>query len=122
MTHEQFPLQTGGNVYCDGARPYSKETNDVTLPGVDPKVRIIEEGRHAYLRLTWDPAMRNPNTMLVTTELLGKARITGLGYENPDGSPLKIDTDYFGKRRSATNPTPGPFESPGEGNLALKVW
>jgi alpha-N-arabinofuranosidase len=57
----------------------------------------------------------------VTTELLGKAKIPELPYENPDGSPLKIDTDYFGKQRNEANPTPGPFENPGQGDLTLKV-
>ena len=32
MTTREFPLQTGGNVYCNGARPYAEETKDVTLP------------------------------------------------------------------------------------------
>ena len=58
----------------------------------------------------------------MTTELLGKAKIPGLPYENPDGSPLKIDTDYFGKRRNEASPTAGPFENPGAGPLTLKVW
>ncbi len=40
----------------------------------------------------------------------------------PDGTPLKIDTDYFGKKRNETNPSAGPFENPGEGKLKLKVW
>ena len=117
----EFPLQTGGNVYCNGARPSSKEAKDVTLPGVDPKARIEDEGQVVYLRLAWERAMRNPNTALVTTELLGKAKIPGLAYENPDGSPLKIDTDYFGKRRNGAGPTAGPFENPGAGPLTLKV-
>jgi alpha-N-arabinofuranosidase len=52
--------------------------------------------------------------------LLGKARIPGLGFENPDGTPLTIDTDYFGKQRGTT-PTAGPFEKPGEGSVRLKV-
>jgi alpha-N-arabinofuranosidase len=120
--NREFPLQTGGNVYCKGARPCSKEAKDVTLPGVDPKARIEDEGQVVYLRLAWDQAMRSPNTTLVTTELLGKAKIPGLAYENPDGSPLKIDTDYFGKRRNGASPTAGPFENPGEGELRIKVW
>ena len=33
----------------------------------------------------------------LTTALLGKAKVTGGAYKNPDGSPLKITTDYFGK-------------------------
>ena len=40
----------------------------------------------------------------MTTELLGKAKIPGLPYENPDGSPLKIDTDYFGKTKRRSEP------------------
>jgi hypothetical protein len=118
----EFPLYTGGNVYFNGARPYAKETNNVALPGVDPKAGIVEEGQNVYLHLALGQALRNPNTRLVNTELLGEAKIPGLAYENPDGSPLKVDTDYFGKRRNATSPTAGPFEQPGEGDLRLKVW
>ena len=29
-------------------------------------------------------------------------------YENPDGSPICFDTDFFGKKRSAS-PLAGPF-------------
>jgi alpha-L-arabinofuranosidase len=60
--------------------------------------------------------------VFVTTELLGKPKIPGLAYENPDSSPLKISTDYFGKLRSKPNPTAGPFEQPDAGDLKLKVW
>ena len=66
--------------------------------------------------------MQKAKTRLVTTELLGKAKIPDFRYENPDGSPLRIDTDYFGKQRNEANPTPGPFESPGSGPLTVKVW
>jgi hypothetical protein len=117
-----FPLLTGGNVYCNGARPYAREAQDVTLPAVDPQVRIDEEGQSAYLHLTWERVMRNPATVLVTTELLGKARITGFPYENPDRSPVKVQRDYFGRTRNTTHPTPGPFENLGEGETKLKVW
>jgi hypothetical protein len=118
----KFPLQTGGNVYCNGARPYAGEAQEVTLPSVDPKVWVTEDGQAVYLRLAWEAVMRNPGTALITTALLGKAKIPGLGYESPDGSPLEVDHDYFGHPRNPTHPTPGPFESPGEGELTLKVW
>jgi alpha-N-arabinofuranosidase len=58
----------------------------------------------------------------VTTARLGKPTISGCAFENPDGSPITINTDYFGKPRNATNPTPGPFETPGTGTLTMKVW
>jgi len=45
-----------------------------------------------------------------------------LPYERADGSAIRIDTDFFGKKRDVSNPTPGPFERPGIGPLRLKVW
>jgi len=59
---------------------------------------------------------------LVTTDLLGKATIPNLPYEQPDGTTIRVDTDYFGKSRNESNPTPGPFEDPGRGALVLEVW
>ncbi|MHC4193751.1 MAG: hypothetical protein ACYSP9_06210, partial [Planctomycetota bacterium] len=54
--------------------------------------------------------------------LLGKAAIPNLSYVNPDTTPLKVDTDYFARKRNEQNPSAGPFENPGEGQLSLKVW
>ena len=58
----------------------------------------------------------------MTTELLGKAVIPDLPYENRDSSPLKVSTDYFGKNRHELNPFPGPFEISESGKQSLKVW
>jgi alpha-N-arabinofuranosidase len=58
--------------------------------------------------------------LYVTTELLGLAKIPPLPYENADGSPIAVDTDYFGKKRNPQNPFPGPFETPVNGDI--KVW
>jgi alpha-N-arabinofuranosidase len=120
--NREFPLQTGGNVYFSGARPYSKEAKPGGEARFDPKVKVEEKDREVYLHLTAGKDLQNPDTTLVTTELLGKARIPGLPYENPDGSPFRIDTDYFGVPRDPSSPTPGPFEKPGSGELKLKVW
>jgi alpha-N-arabinofuranosidase len=114
----EFPSQTGGNVYYHGARPSAKEAEPVVQSQVDPAVKLVETTLH----LTLDEAVHKPKPTLVTTELLGKAKIPGVAYENPDGSPLKLDTDYFGKPRDPAHPTPGPFETPGTGPLTLKVW
>ncbi len=118
----EYPLQTGGNAYYNGARPYAKETNPLTPAGVDPKPRIVAEGDHVFLHITLGPELKQASTKLVTTELLGKAVVPKVSYENPDGSPLTIDTDYFGAKRSATAPCAGPFENPGQGDLKLQVW
>jgi len=118
----EFPLQTAGNVYYCGARPYAKEEKHLAQPEFDPKVRLVAEGDDVYLHLSLDEAVQKSSAARVTTELLGKARIPGLPYENSDGSPLKVDVDYFGKPRNEARLTAGPFENPGAGPRKLKVW
>jgi hypothetical protein len=116
------PLQTGGNVYCNGARPYAKEPGPLTLPRLDPTPAIVEEGDRVYLSINLGPELKKAATVCVTTGLLGKARIPNLAYENADGSAIVLDSDYSGKKRSEANPSAGPFENPGQGSLRIKVW
>jgi len=117
-----FPPLTGGNVYFNGARPYVAETNHVVQAGDGTQVKLMDEGDHVFLHLTLDKALLTSKTTLVTTEFLGKAKVPGCTYENPDGSSLKIDADYFGEKRNRKNPSAGPFENAGEGKTSLKVW
>jgi hypothetical protein len=58
---------------------------------------------------------------MITTDMLGRAKVPDMNYENSDGFPLTIHTGYFGHSRNATNPMQGPFELP-EPKLQLKIW
>jgi alpha-N-arabinofuranosidase len=82
----------------------------------------VDESGRLRLHLKLAKPLRDARTTLVTTALLGKAKIPGLPYVNCDDSPLKLDRDYFGRRRSASRPTPGPFEQLPEEKLKLVVW
>lgn len=117
-----LPMQIEGNVYYNGAKPYLKETNCLEKAEFNPEVKVIEEDESVFLHITLDDSVHALDNPLVTTTLLGRAIMPNAAYENPDGTPLKIDTDYFGKKRSEANPSAGPFENPGEGKLTLKVW
>jgi alpha-N-arabinofuranosidase len=76
-----------------------------------------------YLTIRENQAWRDEaKRQLVTTELLGRAKVTGCAFENPDGSPLRIQTDYFGHKRSNKNPFPGPFEDAADRQVELRVW
>jgi hypothetical protein len=118
----EFPLHTGGNVYLHGAEPYAQEADPLVLSDVNPDIRLVEDGDHRILHLTLVKSLRQAGRSRVTTEVLGEARVSAVPYVNPDGSPLKIDRDYLGKRRSRSKPTPGPFEKSGTGPLAFRVW
>ena len=117
----EFPLFTGGNISCNHAQAYDHETSALTVREFNPATKLVENSGRFTLQFT-PPDAKAAATARVTTALLGTARIPGLAYENADGSPLKIDTDYFGKKRSRSKPTPGPFENPGVGLETLTVW
>ena len=116
----ELPLQTGGNVYFNGARPYVRETKHIVRAEFDPGVKIVEQDGRVLARLELGSELEQTSTALVTTALLGKASIPELQYENADGSPLKIDTDFFGIKRSKANLMPGPFENHRTGSFILR--
>jgi len=118
----ETPLQAGGNVCYHGAQPYSTEAKSLVLITNNPSVKLEQKDGQFLLQCHWGAELKQAGTVLVTTALLGRAKIPNLPYENPDGSPLRIDNDYFGKPRQSQNPTPGPFENAGEAILELKVW
>ncbi len=115
-----YPLMTAGNLYCKSAKPYAKESAPLVMDSFDPQVSVLEEGDRVYV-LFKAPGQK-PATRRVSTEMLGKAKVMGLAYENPDGSPLAIDTDYLGKPRDKAAPGAGPFENAGTGEVKIKVW
>jgi len=119
----QLPVFMEGNAYLKGSKPSKLDTAALVLPDFDPGLKLVEKSDGWYLTLTEDPTWRNDaKRQLVTTKLLGKAKVPDCAFENTDGSPLRINTDYSGRKRNAANPTPGPFENPGNGLLSIKVW
>lgn len=86
-------------------------------------VKLAEKADGWWLEMPVAPAwVSGQKPVLVTTQLLGKAAIPEAAFEQPDGSPYRLDTDYSGNPRNAENPAPGPFEFGSAMNLRVKVW
>lgn len=116
-------VQVAGNVFLKGAQPSRHEQDPLVRPEFDPGMKLVEVKDGVYLHIMFDKTWAEKQShQLVTTELLGRARIPELPYEQSDGSPYRIETDWFGKNRNTANPFPGPFELPGGGRQVLKVW
>ena len=119
----KLPMGMGGNVFLHGAKPSKYETNALVQTDFSNAPVLVQAADGWYLEMKFDPAWNTERARpLVTTKLLGLASIPNAAFEQPDGKPIRINTDYFGKSRNAANPTPGPFENPGQGELKLKVW
>jgi hypothetical protein len=81
--------------------------------------KILEKDDGVYL-IFEIPAM-DP-TRPVTAERLGRTLVSQTTFENPDGTPMTLATDYFGKPRDPQNPGTGPFAGLKSGRHEIKVW
>ena len=52
--------------------------------------------------------MKDFKVDMISTDTLGKAFEPQQKFENPDGTPITFDVDYFGNHRTA-DVIPGPF-------------
>jgi hypothetical protein len=111
-----------GNIYLRNSLPLATEAGAVVLPEFDPQVRLTERDGGRWLSLRLPPAATAARTARVTTAALGTTAVARLPYHDHDGAPLTLATDYLGRPRNADRPTPGPFEAPAGGELALRVW
>lgn len=101
-----LPVFFDGNVYTKGG------------------VSAIENkgGKEIYLEMDFDKNWLAQRCKPVTTETFFKARVPDLPFEDVDGSPLRIDIDYLGEKRSVENPSAGPFEKRAPGRQRIEVW
>jgi hypothetical protein len=115
-----LPCFAGGNVYALGARASRWDPAEMTQVNADIHPHLTQTPEGWFLSLGGDLSAMPPVTRnLVTTDLLERAVIPDVAYEDFDGTPLSVDTDYFGAPRG-TNPTPGPIES--ATSEPIKVW
>lgn len=107
-----FPVDIHDNVYLGGAKSYRGERGART-GDYQPSLTVKWEDGHAYLYADLYGAQVDWQVPNITTEVLGRSFESGQAYENRDGSPLTVDTDFFGKPREKDSPA-GPFAAPQE--------
>ena len=118
-----MPLIMGGNLYLNGALPHEQDENPMVLGQERLDAKLIRKEDGFYLEWASNPEwIDGQKRQLITTEMLGKAIVPDMKYEQADGSPLVIDTDYYGNARNKSNPAPGPFEGLEEGKQLIKIW
>ncbi|WP_296615457.1 right-handed parallel beta-helix repeat-containing protein [Sphingomonas sp.] len=122
------PVVSEGNVYGALAIPPTcdKTPHYITQAFATPVLVREVDGWYLAIDLPADAA---PAADLVTSERLGAIQQPRFGrpampapaFEAPNGTSFTIDTDYFGKGRSADSLRAGPFSDPME-TTKLKVW
>lgn len=118
----KLPVFISDNVYYNGASPSSKDIKAFADKGFDPGIKLEEKEDGVYLHFAVNQLFYNQKVKIITTDILGKARIPKARFDNPDGTPLAIGRDYSGKLRNESNNFPGPFVNLTGGLITIKVW
>ena len=105
----KLPVWKGGNVYFNGAKPMSSET-DAVICDAPATVSVKEENGEWYLETNVYDYVPKGVCAMISTETLGMAFEPEEKFENPDGTPIVFQYDYFGNRQDI-NPLAGPFVS-----------
>ena len=77
--------------------------------------------RDGFIRTVLELAKNDKNVELVTGDLLGVSYHTEMKFENPDGTPYRLDKDILGNARPEKNVTPGPFELACDGVIEFNL-
>ena len=105
--YSYLPVSAGGNVYCNGAKPWKKETDAVRIKE-KVELSLTEADGIWTLHTNLYDILPVPHCVMITTGTLGKAVMPEQQFEHPDGSPITFDTDYAGRKREGPV-LPGPF-------------
>ena len=107
--YDHLPVWAGGNVYFNGAKPMTKE-KDARISDAKVSLSIEQiDGKYEF-RSNLGEAIRDMYCKLLGTDDLGYAFEPEEKYENPDGSPIIFNRDFYGKDTGLT-PLVGPFAS-----------
>ena len=105
--YSELPVWAGGNLYFNGAKPMKKE-KDAYVESATPVTIDYEEKNGKFWLKTNVYDLVKTNCKLMRTEDIAPAFEPEQAYENPDGSPIIFDTDFFGKKRGKKS-LAGPF-------------
>ena len=107
-----LPVWSGGNVYFNGAKPWEKE-RDSLVDDRSAELKLIEADGAWRLETNLAALLDKVTAPTIATATLGMAFEPEERYENPDGSPITFNEDYFGNPRGVRT-APGPIAEGGK--------
>ena len=113
-----LPVWIEGNAYFDGATVSKHEKNGLVNKRAKVRAELQEKDGKLFLKTNVYQYIKDFSAGVITTETLGKAFEPEQRFENPDGTDIIFDKDYFGTHRGAAV-LPGPFASAEEAEKVL---
>lgn len=115
------PAQLAHNAYFNGAKKFERETECLYQPEESASFSIEESGGEVYLHCQLPAGFEAYTSPAHTTQSLGRVRIVDADFENPDGSPLRLDSDLL-DCPVGEGSVPGPLGCLAGGANRVKIW
>lgn len=103
-----LPVWIEGNVYLNGAEACKNEVNGLVISDKEAKVDLVEKEGSYYLDTNVYDLVGEFKDRMIHSDILGKAFEPEQRFENPDGTAIQFDKDYFGGHRGM-DVIPGSF-------------
>ena len=105
---DHLPVWIDGNAYFNGATVYKHEKHYFDNKDNKVTVNLKEENGSYILETNVYEFLGAFSDGIITSDILGKAFEPEQRFENPDGTAIVFDSDYFGDHRGIST-IPGPF-------------
>ena len=102
-----LPVWVEGNAYLNGADVSKHEKHGLTVKK-KARIALAEKNGKYYLKTNIYDLLGDFRDGIITSDILGCAFEPEQRFENPDGSAITFDRDYFGSHRGL-DALPGPF-------------
>ena len=116
--NHKLPVWVKGNAYFNGAKAWKKESGPLVDTEHEVTVNITFRDGKPVLSTNLYEFLGDFSVGMVNSDILGCAFEPEERFENPDGTEIVFDRDYFGGHRGI-QVIPGPFASAEDAEKAL---
>lgn len=106
--YKKLPVWINGNAYLNGARPWNREKDNFVDNDNKVTIELVEVDGKYSIKTNLYEILKEYKTGIISSDVLGKAFEPEQRFENPNGTAITFDKDYFGGHRGI-NTLPGPF-------------
>jgi alpha-N-arabinofuranosidase len=110
------------NLYLDGARPHPVLDKRSITGSAPSHTRLRPEPANVVIGFHLDELVFDPAHPRLSSAVIGRLPVPNMTIETPDGQPLHIAADYFGKEIPAARIAPGPFQGIQAGANRFRLW
>lgn len=119
----KLPVYIESNVYYNLSKSFNREADALVKTGYDPELKLEESSSGFIFTINLSSDFNKTPKVLVDSALLGTAFQSEAAFENPNGSPMTISSDFYSTPWINASPVAGPLASfkPGLNTLFINV-